>query len=154
MIVTPIQKRFADIDMLGHVNNVNLQHYFDVGKDDFFRRVLDLPTHLRGDGPGLITAATQTSYLEQTRWEVQVQVETSIERVGNKSFTMFQRLVDAQTGGVNAQSCSTMVVYDFAAQASVPVPPQWRAALAKEKNKGLLAASGGVLSGGGPAEQR
>ncbi len=34
--------RFADVDMLGHVNNVNQQHYFDVGKSDFFRSVLDL----------------------------------------------------------------------------------------------------------------
>ena len=28
---TDIQIRFDDIDMLGHVNNVNLQHYFDLG---------------------------------------------------------------------------------------------------------------------------
>lgn len=36
--ITPIQKRFADLDMLGHVNNANQQHYFDVGKNDFLPR--------------------------------------------------------------------------------------------------------------------
>lgn len=41
MTTTPIQMRFADVDMLGHVNNVNQQHYFDVGKSDFFAQVLD-----------------------------------------------------------------------------------------------------------------
>lgn len=35
MIETQIQMRFADIDVLGHVNNVNQQHYFDLGKCDF-----------------------------------------------------------------------------------------------------------------------
>ncbi len=118
--------------MLGHVNNVNLQHYFDVGKDDFFRRVLALPTHLRTDGgPGLSMAATQTSYLAQTRWEEEVQVETTIERIGNKSFTMFQRLIDTATGRVNAESRSTMVAYDFEAQQSVEVPAEWRQLLEK-----------------------
>ncbi len=132
MIITQIQKRFADIDMLGHVNNVNLQHYFDVGKDDFFRQVLDLPTHLRPEGPGLITAATQTSYLDQTRWEDPIQVETSIESIGNKSFTMFQQIVDGASGAVKAESRSVMVAYDFAAQASVPVPDAWRMKLKME----------------------
>ena len=42
MIETKIQMRFADVDMLGHVNNVNQQHYFDLGKSDFFRRVLGM----------------------------------------------------------------------------------------------------------------
>ena len=32
MTTTPIQMRFADVDMLGHVNNVNQQHYLDVYK--------------------------------------------------------------------------------------------------------------------------
>ena len=31
-IESDIQIRFADADSLGHINNVNLQHYFDVGK--------------------------------------------------------------------------------------------------------------------------
>ena len=42
MIETQIQMRFADIDVLGHVNNVNQQHYFDLGKCDFYKQVLVL----------------------------------------------------------------------------------------------------------------
>ena len=40
MIETQIQMRFADIDVLGHVNNVNQQNYFDLGKCDFYKQVL------------------------------------------------------------------------------------------------------------------
>ena len=39
-IESDIQIRFADSDSLGHINNVNLQHYFDVGKMEFYEKVL------------------------------------------------------------------------------------------------------------------
>ena len=39
-IESDIQIRFADADSLGHINNVNLQHYFDVGKMEFYEKVL------------------------------------------------------------------------------------------------------------------
>ena len=39
-IRTEIQKRFSDIDSFRHVNNVSQQMYFDVGKSDFFDRLL------------------------------------------------------------------------------------------------------------------
>ncbi len=64
---TDIQIRFADIDILGHVNNVNLQHYFDLGKTAFYREVLEVDVFPGGGGAFPITAATETSYLAQTR---------------------------------------------------------------------------------------
>ena len=40
IIKTLIQKRVSDIDMFQHVNNVSQQMYFDLGKADFYRQVL------------------------------------------------------------------------------------------------------------------
>ena len=65
MIETQIQMRFADIDVLGHVNNVNQQHYFDLGKCDFYKQVLGLTPYWKT--AGLIIVASQTNYLVQTR---------------------------------------------------------------------------------------
>lgn len=126
MIVTQtdIQMRFADVDMLGHVNNVNLQHYFDLGKSDFFKQALGLD---RVNGSeGLITAATSTSYLGQTRLADSVYVETSIESVGEKSLKLFQRLIDHSSKEIKAESTSVMVAFDFINQLSIVVPPHWR----------------------------
>lgn len=39
-IETAIQKRFCDIDPFQHVNNVAQQSYFDVGKVDYYERIL------------------------------------------------------------------------------------------------------------------
>lgn len=90
MTTTPIQMRFADVDMLGHVNNVNQQHYFDVGKSDFFAQVLDPAPNWKQEG--LITVSTYNDYLAQIRYGEPIAVLTRIEKVGNKSFTLFSRL--------------------------------------------------------------
>jgi acyl-CoA thioester hydrolase len=36
----PVQIRFADIDVNGHVNNVVFQHYFDLAKVGYFNTIL------------------------------------------------------------------------------------------------------------------
>ena len=58
-IRTEIQKRFSDIDSFRHVNNVSQQMYFDVGKSDFFDRLLG-PEILFAP-VRIITAANQDS---------------------------------------------------------------------------------------------
>jgi acyl-CoA thioester hydrolase len=129
MIRTDIQKRFADVDMLGHVNNVNLMHYFDVGKNDFFARVIDIGSHL--EGTGLITASVKVDYLSQTRLRERSHVETYVEKLGNKSMTLFQRLVDSDTGAVHVELHAVMVAFDYARQQSVEIPDWWRGVLSE-----------------------
>ena len=128
-IRTEIQKRFSDIDSFRHVNNVSQQMYFDVGKSDFFDRLLG-PEILFAP-VRIITAATDTSYMGQIRFEDRIAVTTCVERIGTKSLTLLQRIV-ADDGTVRSQSRSVMVAFDFEAQQSVPVPDAWRRALEAE----------------------
>ena len=93
---TPIQKRFSDVDPFQHVNNVSQQMYFDVGKMEFYEKVLGaevLLADLR-----ILTVSTSTSYLGQVRMHDPVRVTTTCERVGTKSLTLFQQLL---AGGAN-----------------------------------------------------
>ena len=123
MTTTPIQMRFADVDMLGHVNNVNQQHYFDVGKSDFFAQVLDPAPNWKQEG--LITVSTYNDYLA-------IAVLTRIEKVGNKSFTLFQQIVNTATQEVKTQSRSVLVAFDFVAQVSIPLLEPWRKSFGKQ----------------------
>ena len=126
---TPIQKRFSDVDPFQHVNNVSQQMYFDVGKMEFYEKVLGaevLLADLR-----ILTVSTSTSYLGQVRMHDPVRVTTTCERIGTKSLTLLQRIV-ADDGTVRSQSRSVMVAFDFEAQQSVPVPDAWRRALEAE----------------------
>ena len=106
---TPIQKRFSDVDPFQHVNNVSQQMYFDVGKMEFYEKVLGaevLLADLR-----ILTVSTSTSYLGQVRMHDPVRVTTTCERVGTKSLTLFQQLLAG--GEVRSESRSVMVVFDF-----------------------------------------
>ena len=120
---------FSDIDSFRHVNNVSQQMYFDVGKSDFFDRLLG-PEILFAP-VRIITAATDTSYMGQIRFEDRIAVTTCVERIGTKSLTLLQRIV-ADDGTVRSQSRSVMVAFDFEAQQSVPGPDAWRRALEAE----------------------
>ncbi len=124
---TDIQTRFADFDALGHVNNVNLQHYFDLGKSDFYRCVAGLESVPSGTiGVFPITAATQTDYIAQTRPGESIYVETSLEKVGNKSMKLLQRIIAHESGEIKAVSRSVMVAFDFTRQESIVIPSGWK----------------------------
>ena len=111
--------------MFQHVNNVSQQMYFDLGKADFYRQVLQ--------DDRIITAATANSFKEQIRMEDDIYVTTTVAKVGNKSITLFQQIIGRNAAGretVKTESTSVMVAFDFDRQESVTVPERWRRNLA------------------------
>ena len=123
--ITKIQQRFADADTLGHINNIHLQEYFDLGKMELYGAVLGDRIDWRG--VNLVLASIKTDMMRQTRLGDNIVVETWVESLGNKSMTLRQRIINTADGLPNA-ACSTVVVcFDFATQCSVPIPDEWRA---------------------------
>ncbi len=129
ILETKIQKRFSDVDSFQHVNNVAQQMYFDLGKTDYYNRVL-CEDVLLGDHVRIITASTQTSYLGQVRLYDDVTVLTQCERVGNTSMVFLQQITVG--GEVRSESRSVMVAFDFTEQKSVPIPDEWRRRMTEE----------------------
>lgn len=122
VIRTTIQKRFADIDIFHHVNNVAQQSYFDVGKTDYFTRLLGC--ELMSLQPMIITVSTSTSYMGQIRREDDIEVLTTTEKIGNKSITLRQQILCR--GEVRSESISVMAAFDMERQEGVRVPDEWR----------------------------
>lgn len=117
--------------MFQHVNNVSQQMYFDLGKADFYRRVLQ--DDVLSGTSRIITAATANSFKEQIRMEDDIYVTTTVAKVGNKSITLFQQIIGRNAAGretVKTESTSVMVAFDFDRQESVTVPERWRRNLA------------------------
>ncbi len=124
---TDIQMRVSDIDMFHHVNNVSQQMYFDLGKRDLYAQVLEIDV-LAG-ALRIVAAATSNSFIRQVRMGDDLFVTTTVERIGNKSITLFQQLIAREADGsevVKSESRSVMVAFDFERQESVPVPAHWR----------------------------
>lgn len=125
---TPIQKRFSDVDPFQHVNNVSQQMYFDVGKMEYYEKILGADA-LLGD-LRIVTVSTSTFYLGQVRMTDPVRITTTCERIGTKSLTLFQQMLVGEE--VRSESRSVMVVFDFPNQCSRPVPDEWRRRLLAE----------------------
>lgn len=126
-LITPIQKRFSDVDSFMHVNNIWQQTYFDLGKTEFYSKVLGITGVF--DSLRIITASTHTDYLGQVRLTDDIVVTTDVSRLGNKSMTLHQRILCGNK--CLTESSSVMVAFDFDAQTTVPIPAAWREKLAE-----------------------
>ena len=125
-IRTKIQKRFSDVDSFLHVNNVCQQMYFDLGKTEYFKQVLDLE-NTGDDISRIITARTDTSYMGQIRLYDEIEVTTTVEKIGTKSITMLQQILLTHSSEpiLVTESRSIMVAFDFQRQDSIVVPEKW-----------------------------
>ena len=124
-LITPVQKRFSDVDSFMHVNNIWQQSYFDMGKTEFYTKVLGITGVF--DKLRIITASTHTDYLGQVRLTDDIVVTTDVSRLGNKSMTLHQCIISGKK--VLTESSSVMVAFDFETQATVPIPEEWRTKL-------------------------
>jgi acyl-CoA thioester hydrolase len=142
IIETRLQKRFADIDMFRHVNNIHQQAYLDLGKTDYYHSVLSLDALIHN--PTLVIVSVKSDFLSQVRYEDEIVVRSWVERVGGKSITLRQQIVslggaDAEQtdstgssdGGetVCTESTSVLVCFDLSTQTAIPVPAAWREAI-------------------------
>ena len=124
-IITPVQKRFSDVDSFMHVNNIWQQSYFDMGKTAFYTQVLGVTGVF--DKLRIITASTHTDYWGQVRLTDDIVVVTQVSRIGNKSMTLHQRIMLGQK--CLTESSSVMVAFDFETQQTVAIPDEWRTKL-------------------------
>ena len=126
-LITPVQKRFSDVDSFMHVNNIWQQSYFDMGKTDFYTRVLGITGVF--DKLRIITASTHTDYRGQVHLMDDIVVRTDVSRIGNKSMTLHQCIMLGEK--VLTESSSVMVAFDFETQETVPMPEEWRVKLSE-----------------------
>lgn len=124
---TPIQIRFNDIDILGHVNNSVYQNYFDLARTHYFQKIfpeaIDWKTHT------LVLAKLCIDFLHPVTLDESIEVETKIIKMGNKSITMVQRVINAN-GDVKAINEGVLVSFHAGEGQPVQIPEEWRRAIA------------------------
>ena len=121
--IIPIQVRFNDVDMLGHVSNTVYQNYYDAGKLHYFEEVLPDMDYIN---KGVIAASVKIDYLKPIFMKTRILVETHVSHIGNKSITMEHQLVEEISGEVLSTCSVVLVCFDFNAQLSIPLPEPWK----------------------------
>ena len=128
---TPIQARFGDYDLFGHVNNVSQQQYLDIGRIAFITEHINL--NMFDQSLKVILVSVNMDFVDQLLMGSPVEVVTELESIGTKSIRLRQTLLrkDGDTETVCTRSTSVLVAWDTATQTAVPVPDEWRTNLLK-----------------------
>lgn len=124
---TPVQQRFNDLDSFGHVNNSAYMQYNDLGKIDYFSRVLgDLFTPR---AESLVIVNINCQFYHETRLGEPVAVLTRADCIGERSIILEQRVVNTGSGQVKTIARVVMAGFNIAQDCGMPIPDSWRAAI-------------------------
>lgn len=118
-MITParIQVRFADCDMMGHVNNAVYLTYFEQARMHYFEQLIGSDWDYRNDG--ILLVKNEVVYLKPVLLHDIPQIYLHLIDMGEKSFTLGYEVKvndEVRTTGV-----SKLVCFDFSTQESVPV---------------------------------
>ena len=123
-----VEVRFSDLDALGHVNNARFLTYMEQARINYFKD-LGLWSGNSLYEIGFILADAHVNFRSPILFGQAVSVQLGITRLGNKSMTMHYRMVDKNSGRELSDGSTVLVTYDYHASATVPIPPDWRAAI-------------------------
>ena len=122
----PVEVRYGDLDPQGHVNNAKHLTYFEQArvaymierglftKDQSFMEI------------GVIVADIHLTFLEPIYFGQNIKVGVHVAKLGNKSMTWEQNIVDADTGRELSKGEVVIVTYDYKTEKTISVPQEWR----------------------------
>jgi acyl-CoA thioester hydrolase len=118
--------RFADIDVMGHVNNAVYLSYFEQARVHFFEE--HLQQHWDWRKAGVVIARHEIDYLAPLYLNDKAFVETWISRMGTKSYDMSYRIVKASTSGEQliCKGSTVLVAFDHNTGKSQQIPLAFR----------------------------
>lgn len=123
----PVQLRFNDVDMFGHVNNTVYLQFFDLGKLRYFEEVLG--ADFDKSGLAVVVVNINCDFYEPSFLNEKLEVMTQTTHIGEKSITLEQRVVNSTTGAVKCLCRTVMAGFDPKTLQSASIPDQHRKAI-------------------------
>jgi acyl-CoA thioester hydrolase len=115
---TPIEQRFSDLDLYGHVNSVAYFSYLETARvrlfKDFFQELTE--KHIF-----ILVARAECDYRLPILFGDELVVSVVMARIGTASFDLEYRLHDGREK-TYATARTTMVCFDNIRKVTVPVP--------------------------------
>ena len=126
MFTTTVTPSFGDIDGLGHVNNTVLARWFEMARNPIFR-IFEPDLNLSHSVWTLIMARTEYDFVGELFFQYDVEIRTFIERIGTKSFTVYQEAW--QENRLCAKGKAVVVHFNFEQKETTPIPEDKKAKL-------------------------
>jgi acyl-CoA thioester hydrolase len=120
-----IQRRFSDLDLMGHVNNVVFAEYAQEARVLMFRELF----HGQASGVAWVLARQEIDFRRPVMLRPEpLLVESRITEIGRSSFRFTSCMID-ETGAVAADAAGVMVCFDKETQQGIPIPDSVREVL-------------------------
>ncbi len=119
----PVQIRFNDIDMFGHLNNSVYFQFADLAKARYFMQMVG--GRFNPKEIGTVVANVNCNFYAPTFFEEKIEVLTAVASISTHSLKMEQRIVNDK-GDVKCIIETVMVCFDPSTGETTPVTDQWR----------------------------
>jgi acyl-CoA thioester hydrolase len=126
MFETPIIPRVSETDGAGHINNVFVPIWFEAGRREIF--AIRTPTLAFSDWK-VALVNMNVDYLAQIYFQHDAVVRTWIDRVGTKSFTVYEEI--SQRDKCCAKGTATYVYMNYVENRSEEIPADARSEFEK-----------------------
>jgi acyl-CoA thioester hydrolase len=123
---TPIQIRFCDTDLLGHVNNANYLTYMELARLSYINAVLSEAVDWSADG--VILAKAIIDFKLPVMLNDKLTVHVRVARLGNKSLDMEYLFVRKKNEAdeVVASGTTVLVAFNYITNKTIELLPAWR----------------------------
>jgi len=137
----PVRVVFRDVDYYRHVNNAVYITWTETARIDYCKVVFDRPL---GAKTNVIMASQTFNYEKQVEYDERLVIGCRCSRIGNKSLDLIYEIYRGE--GRVGHGLSTLVAFDYAANASTIVPEEWRRKICEYE---LIMPNVSVPGGGG-----
>ena len=120
----PIEVRFSDLDVMGHVNNAVVVSYLEQGRFQWWRSFLG---GRKFQEEGFLMARVEVDYRMPILLGDDVRVELHCTRVGRTSFELSYRITKGLGGELFAEAKTVQVMLDFSTHRPKPLAESTRA---------------------------
>ena len=121
---TAIETRFADFDMMGHVNNAVYFTYLEIARTKYWKQAIGWDW----EKTGVVIAQAELDYILPVFLKDQISIYVRTSRIGRSSFDLEYLIVKQQgnTEQVCASGKSVCVAFDYQQQQATAVPADER----------------------------
>jgi acyl-CoA thioester hydrolase len=122
----PIEVRYGDLDPQGHVNNAKHLTYFEQARIAY---LVELGLFTKDQSfmeIGVILADVHITYFAPIYYGEHIKVGVRVVKLGTKSMTWAQNIVDIKTNKELAKGEVILVTYDYEEKKTINIPNEWR----------------------------
>lgn len=133
---TKVQTRFSDIDLLGHLNNNAYLSIMDLAKIRYLQATAPERYKHNLDVKAVVVHI-DCDFYSPAYFDEPLEVWTTIGCCSEKSFTVEQRMINAETGETKCITHTVMAGFDPKLRKGIPIDPEWIESVGKWEQRDI-----------------